>query len=398
MKEILADLDRWRSSATPAAVARVVDLEGSGPRAPGAAMAVTADGEVVGSVSGGCVEGAVVTESLEVIETGEARIVTFGYSDDEAFAVGLTCGGTIHLYLEPIDWGPVHDALSSDLLSESPAALATVIAGPGRGAKMLVRPEGCETVGSLGNSGLDRAVQRDARGELIAGRSGLRSYSAQGEYFGHAGQSDTPNFEPLPEPVPDPEQNSGNNPDESHDERVSVFVESFAPPPRMLIFGAVDFTAALAKVSKVLGYRVTVCDARPVFATTKRFPMADEVVVSWPDRLLDDLASQLGPRDAVCILTHDAKFDVPAITSALATEVGYIGVMGSRRTHDDRTRRLIEAGVTSQQLAQLRSPIGLDIGAATPEETAVSIVSEIIALRSGRKAEALSATTGPIHD
>ena len=377
MKEILADLDRWRSVGAQAAVARVVDLEGSGPRAPGAAMAVTADGEVVGSVSGGCVEGAVVTESLDVIATGDRRIVTFGYSDDEAFAVGLTCGGTIHLFVEPLGWDRVHDELSTDIAAEAPAALATVVEGPGTGAKMLVRPEGSETVGSLGTPGLDRAVQRDARGELVAGRSGLRRYSFEGEYFDqgeHSGRAET----------------SG--------EQVAVFVESFAPPPRMLIFGAVDFTAALARVAKVLGYRVTVCDARSVFATTRRFPMADEVVVSWPDRLLDEVGVHLGPRDAVCVLTHDAKFDVPAITSALATDVGYIGVMGSRRTHDDRTARLVEAGVTGEQLARLRSPIGLDIGAATPEETAVSIVSEIISLRTGRQARALSTTAGPIHD
>ena len=371
MKEILADLDRWRSGGERVAVARVVNLEGSGPRAPGAAMAVTAEGEVVGSVSGGCVEGAVVTESLEVIATGDRRIVTFGYSDDEALAVGLTCGGTVHLFVEPLDWGPVHDELRSDLATGSPAALATVVEGPGPGAKMLVRPEGRETAGSLGTPGLDRAVQRDARGELVAGRSGLRRYSERGEYS---------------------EQG------EIRGQEVAVFVESFAPPPRMLIFGAVDFTSALARVAKVLGYRVTVCDARSVFATSKRFPMADEVVVSWPDRLLGEVGEQLGPRDAVCVLTHDAKFDVPAITSALATDAGYIGVMGSRRTHDDRTGRLIDAGVTNEQLARLRSPIGLDIGAATPEETAVSIVSEIIALRTGRKAEALSSTTGPIHD
>ena len=376
MKEILADLDRWQRAGEQAAVARVIDLEGSGPRSPGAAMAVTAEAEVVGSVSGGCVEGAVVTESLEVMAAGDRRIVTFGYSDDEAFAVGLTCGGTIHLFLEPLEWGPVYDALASDLAEESPAALATVVEGPGVGAKMLVRPEGPDqerfaTIGSLGTAGLDRAVQRDARGELVAGRSGLRRYSTEGEYS---------------------EQG------EIEGEEVAVFVESFAPPPRMLIFGAVDFTAALASVAKVLGYRVTVCDARPVFATSKRFPMADEVVVSWPDRLLSEVGHGLGPRDAVCVLTHDAKFDVPAICSALSTDVGYIGVMGSRRTHEDRTRRLIEAGVTQEQLGRLRSPIGLDIGAATPEETAVSIVSEIISLRTGRRAQALSATTGPIHD
>ena len=365
MREILSDLERWQQAGERSAVARVVDLEGSGPRSPGAAMAVTAGGEVVGSVSGGCVEGAVVTESLEVIETGRHRIVTFGYSDDEAFAVGLTCGGTIHLFVEPLEWGPVHAALAADLAQEAPAALATVVEGPGTGAKMLVRPGGSAAVGSLGTAGLDRSVERDARGELAAGRSSIRRYSEAGEIRGR---------------------------------EVAVFVESFAPPPRMVIFGAVDFTAALARVAKVLGYRVTVCDARAVFATSKRFPMADEVVVSWPDRLLDEIGAGMGVRDAVCVLTHDAKFDVPAIVSALRTDVGYIGVMGSRRTHDDRTARLVEAGVTEQELARLRSPIGLDIGAATPEETAISIVSEIISERTGRKAQALSATTGPIHD
>lgn len=365
MREILNELDRWRGAGERAAVARVVDLEGSGPRSPGAAMAVTDSGEVVGSVSGGCVEGAVVTEALEVIEAHDRRIVTFGYSDDEAFAVGLTCGGTIHLFVEPLEWGPPLSALSDDLSAEAPAALATVVDGPGAGAKMLVRPVGATTIGSLGNAGLDRSVERDARGELSAGRSGIRRYSEQGEIRG---------------------------------QEVAVFVESFAPPPQMVIFGAVDFTAALARVAKVLGYKVTVCDARPVFATARRFPMADEVVVSWPDRLLADIGPDLGLRDAVCVLTHDAKFDVPAITTALRTDVGYIGVMGSRRTHSDRTARLEQAGVTDEGLARLRSPIGLDIGAATPEETAVSIVSEIISLRTGRQAQALSLISGPIHD
>ena len=220
-------------------------------------------------------------------------------------------------------------------------------------------------IGSLGSAGLDRAVERDARGELIAGRSGIRRYGEHGEI---------------------------------KDQKVAVFVESFASPPQMVIFGAVDFTAALARVAKVLGYRVIVCDARSVFATERRFPMADEVVVSWPDKLLADIGAGLGTRDAVCVLTHDAKFDVPAIITALETAVGYIGVMGSRRTHEDRTRRLIEAGVHPEGLARLRSPVGLDIGAATPEETAISIVSEIISLRTGRNARALSTTEGPIHD
>jgi xanthine dehydrogenase accessory factor len=219
-------------------------------------------------------------------------------------------------------------------------------------------------MGTLGDPDLDRVVARDALGELESGRTGVRHYGPKGE---------------------------------ANEAAVSVFVESYAPPPRMLIFGAVDFTAALTRIAKVLGYRVTVCDAREVFATKARFPFADDVVVDWPNRLLDEVGPALGPRDAVCVLTHDAKFDVPAIVSALKTSVGYIGVMGSRRTHDARTVRLREAGVTDEGLARLMSPIGLDLGARTPEETAVSIVGEIIALRTGRRAPSLRDAEGPIH-
>ncbi|NIR34715.1 MAG: XdhC family protein [Actinobacteria bacterium] len=362
MKEILDDLERWRAAGHAVAIARVVDLEGSGPRLPGAAMAVNAGGggDVVGSVSGGCVEGAVVVEALDVLEQGAHRIVTFGYSDDEAFAVGLTCGGTIHLFIETYEPIP---GLREAIEAEEAVALATVVEGPRVGAKLLVRP-GIDPVGTLGDTDLDRVVARDALGELAAGRSGIRHYGEHGE---------------------------------AREGTVMVFVESFAPPPRMLVFGAVDFTAALARVAKVLGYRVTVCDAREVFATPARFPMADEVVVDWPDRLLAGVGAELGPRDAICVLTHDAKFDVPAVVSALGTEVGYIGVMGSRRTHDDRTRRLRDAGVDDAGLARLHSPIGLDLGARTPEETAISIVAEIIGRRTGRDARALRDTEGPIH-
>ncbi len=369
MRELLDDLDRWTEAGVDVAIARVVDLEGSGPRLPGAAMAVSAESDVRGSVSGGCVEGAVVIEALDILETDSHRIVTFGYSDDEAFAVGLTCGGTIHLFLERFDPAPEgwYAQLRADFGAQVPVALATIIDGPGAGAKLLVRavPDGPATLGTLGDTDLDRVVERDARGELAAGRSGIRHYGEHGE---------------------------------AREGVVSVFIESFAPPPQMVIFGAVDFTAALARVAKVLGYRVTVCDAREVFATQARFPMADEVVVDWPDRLLAEVGGSLGPRDAVCILTHDAKFDVPAVTSALATDVGYIGVMGSRRTHDDRSRRLVEVGLSDDDLGRLRSPIGLDIGARTPEETAISIVAEIIGQRTGRDAVALSLTQGPIHN
>ena len=362
MKDLLADIDRWRAEGKQIAVARVVALEGSGPRDAGAAMAVTAGSEVAGSVSGGCVEGAVVTEALEVLSTGVPRLASFGYSDDEAFAVGLTCGGTIRLFVEPLDEA-ILDALAARLRADLPVALVTVVDGPHLGAKLLVAPD-ADPVGTLGEAELDRVVARDALGALASGTSATRHYGPCGE---------------------------------ARQEEVEVFVESFAPQPRMVIFGAVDFTAALVRTAKVLGYRVAVCDARPVFATQARFPEADEVVVDWPDRYLAEHGDRLGPRDAVCVLTHDHKFDVPAIVAALATDVGYIGAMGSRRTHAERVARLAEAGVTDVALQRVMAPIGLDLGARTPEETAVAICAEIIALRTGTKAPSLRDSDGPIH-
>jgi xanthine dehydrogenase accessory factor len=259
---------------------------------------------------------------------------------------------------------PLYDELAEAIRSEEAVALATVIAGPGQGGKLLVGP-GRDPMGSLGNADLDRVVTRDALGELAAGTTVVRHYGEHGE---------------------------------ARENVVAVFVESFAPPPQMLVFGAVDFTAALVRIAKVLGYRVTVCDAREVFATRARFPQADEVVVDWPDRLLGRVGAGLTGRDAVCVLTHDAKFDVPALVAALATDVGYIGAMGSRRTHAERVVRLREAGVDDAGLQRIRAPIGLDLGARTPEETAVSICSEIIAQRTGRlDARPLRDTDGPIH-
>ena len=377
MRDLLPEFATWRRNGERFAIARVVDIEGSGPREPGAAMAVSATGQVVGSVSGGCVEGAVVSEALAIL-AGEAapRVVTFGYSDDEAFAVGLTCGGTIHLFIQPADTlandaagtAPL-DVLDARIRSHEPVAVATVIDGPNTGSTLLVAP-GSPFIGSLGNAELDRIVVRDALGELEAGTTGIRHYGPHGET--------------TPEDLV-------NTP------TVKVFVESFAPAPQMWIFGAVDFTAALARVAKILGYRVTVCDAREIFATRRRFPMADNVVVSWPGDLFTAEGKNLGPRDAVCILTHDAKFDVPAVVGALATRVGYIGVMGSRKTHNKRLERLAQSGVDANDVARLMSPIGLDLGARTPEETAISICAEIIARRTGRNAPSLRDSSGPIH-
>ena len=259
----------------------------------------------------------------------------------------------------------IYETLRDAIRAEEPVALATVIEGPAEqlGAKLLVRPDQ-PPVGSLGDPDLDRVVARDTIGELAAGITATRHYGPNGQ---------------------------------ARQRELSIFIESFAPPPKMIIFGAVDFTAALAATAKQLGYRVTVCDARPIFATAARFRMADEVVVDWPNRYLAKVGPELGPRDAVCVLTHDPKFDVPAIVSALETGVGYLGAMGSRRTHDERSVRLKEAGVDDDGLARVMAPIGLDIGARTPEETAISICAEIIALRTGRVAPSLKDTEGPIH-
>jgi xanthine dehydrogenase accessory factor len=259
------------------------------------------------------------------------------------------------------------EALADAIRSEQPAALAEIVEGPDHmlAAKLLViQGSPSQILGTLGDPDLDRVVARDVEGELAAGLTATRHYGLHGE---------------------------------AREREVSVFIESFAPPPRLIIFGAVDFTAALAKVGKILGYRVTVCDARPVFATRARFPMADEVVVSWPDKYLAEVGASLGRRDAVCVLTHDPKFDVPAIVSALGTTVGYLGAMGSRRTTDDRNARLREAGLSDEGIDRVMAPIGLDIGARTPEETAIAICAEIIALRTGKGAPSLRDREGPVH-
>lgn len=257
----------------------------------------------------------------------------------------------------------IFDELRRSIDAEQPVAVATVIEGGNVGAKLLVRPD-ADPMGTLGDPDLDRVVVRDALGELAAGTTGVRHYGEHGE---------------------------------ARERAVSVFVESFAPPPQLLVFGAVDFTGALVRLGKVLGYRTTVCDAREVFATKARFPFADDVVVDWPHRLLERVGSDLGPRDAVCVLTHDPKFDVPAVIAALETDVGYLGAMGSRRTTDDRNRRLRDEGVTDAQIDRIMAPIGLDLGARTPEETAVSILAEIIATHTQRPAPSLKDTEGAIH-
>ncbi|MEX2621654.1 MAG: XdhC/CoxI family protein [Egibacteraceae bacterium] len=363
MKEILEQLSRWHEAGTPVALARVTGVSRSAPRQPGAAMAVTAQGEVAGSVSGGCVEGAVVELSQQVLATGEPVKVTYGISDDDAFAVGLTCGGELDVFVQPLDGIAGFDRLVAAVGDDQPVALATVVETGGHdppGATAVITPDGVE--GSLGRDGLDVAGVDDARGMLGQGQTGLRRYGAGGE---------------------------------RRVDDLMVFVHSFAPPPRMFVFGAIDFATAVARIGVFLGYRVTVCDARERFATRQRFPDAHEIVVDWPHRFLARTA--VDARTVICVLTHDPKFDVPVLEIALRTGAAYVGAMGSRRTHADRLDRLRERGLSDVELARLHSPIGLDIGARTPEETAVSVAAELVQQRWGGSGLPLRRTDGTIH-
>ncbi|MFF9765667.1 XdhC family protein [Streptomyces sp. NPDC014636] len=363
MREILPALERWYAARIPFGLATVVAVSRSAPRGPGAAMAVGPDDEVVGSVSGGCVEGAVFELAQEVVASGTAQLATFGYSDEDAFAVGLTCGGEITVLVRPVTSGtdPAFGAVAASVAAGEPVTVATVVDGPApRGAALAVWPD--TVAGTLGTNGLDAAVTADARGELALGASLLRHYGPHGE---------------------------------RREDTVTLFLQSFAPPPRMLVFGAIDYAASVARIGDFLGYRVTVCDARPVFATPKRFPGAVEVVVDWPHRYLRSTGTD--ERTVICVLTHDPKFDVPLLQEALRRPAAYIGAMGSRRTHDERRARLTEAGLTDAELSRLRSPLGLDLGARTPEEVAVSVAAEIVALRWGGSGAPLTATAGAIH-
>jgi xanthine dehydrogenase accessory factor len=368
VRDIRAAVSDLYASGETFALATVIDTYKSAPRDAGAAMLVSASGEAVGSVSGGCVEGAVYEEALEAIRTGTPVRRTYGVSDDDAFSVGLTCGGTLHMFVEPINRSgyPQLGSVIGAIDEHQPVAVATIVSDPSDqervGRRRVVWPGHAE--GDLGSDRLADALDDDVRGMLAQGSTGLLRYGTDGQRRG---------------------------------DELEVFVQSFAPAPRMLVFGAIDFAAAVADLGTYLGYRVTVCDARPVFATAKRFPTAEEVVVKWPHVFLDEIADEVDERTAVCVLTHDPKFDVPVLRAALKTRAGYIGAMGSRRTHEDRLERLREAGVGEEDLARLHSPIGLDLGARTPEETAVSIAAELVQTRWGGSGRALRETSGRIH-
>ena len=327
MKDVLETLGRWTAEGLRVAVATVVSTEKSAPRDPGAVLAVSEKGEIVGSVTGGCVEPAVYEEAQAVLAGGPPRLVTYGIADDEAFEIGLPCGGTVQIFVDALDpalVAPIAEAVRE----ERPVALAVKVSGPKIGETALVFRDGPPD---------GEAVAR-ARDLLRRAETGIVSL-------------------------------------ESGDD---LFVSSLVPRPRMYVFGAIDFAAALARAGRFLGYHVTVCDARAKFATPERFPDVDELVVDWPDRLLE--RAHVDERTAICVLTHDDKFDVPILKAALAGPAGYVGAMGSRRTTERRAERLRAEGVTEAQLARIHAPIGLKIGSRSPEEVAVAIAAEIISV------------------
>lgn len=319
MRDVLGTLERWVADGRRAATATVVGVERSAPRGPGAVMAVSERGEVAGSVTGGCVEPAVYEEAQAVLAGGPPRLVTYGISDEQGYGVGLACGGTVHIFVEPLVPGIV-PLLRRHVEEDTPAALVTTIAGAALGGARVETPESApEPVAAL-----------LARGE--SGRVG----TSEGE----------------------------------------LFVSAFVPRPRMYVFGAIDHAAALARVGRFLGYHVTVCDARETFVTRERYPDVDELVVAWPHEFL--ASAPVDERTAICVLTHDPKFDVPAVKAALETSAGYIGAMGSRRTTEVRAERLIAEGVDPAALSRVHAPIGLSIGGRSPEEVAVAVAAQII--------------------
>ncbi|MET7704507.1 XdhC family protein [Micromonospora sp. NPDC005413] len=380
MPDVFDEVHRRCRSGEPVALATVVATWRSAPQPPGATMLVAADGTVTGSVSGGCVEADVYERARRVLETGTPELTRYGISDDDAYAVGLTCGGILDVFVERVDARdlPELDAVDAARRAGQPAAVVTCVAAdaaespgavstdPARRLGRRLVLAGQRVIGSLGDDRLDDAASADALGLLAAGRSGVLRYGYQGQRRGGG---------------------------------LSLFVAAYTTPPRMIVFGAIDFAGAVARLGAFLGYRVTICDARPVFTTARRFPEADEVVVQWPHRYLraEVDADRVDGRTVVCVLTHDPKFDVPLLELALRHPLAYVGAMGSRRTHDERHKLLREAGLSEAQLARLASPIGLDLGGRTPEETAVSVAAQIVAARWGGTGRPLGALDGPIH-
>ena len=354
----------WLRAGRRLVQALLIGVEGSAPLPEGAMMLIGQNGEIEGSITGGCVEGAVVAEAERILagERGPG-VLTYGISDELAGTVGLMCGGIVHVFVCELT-GSARDAELAGLqahLAGRPSAIATLLDGETAGARLAI-VDGRSHASLDREVLLDRNVAREAAGLLAEGKTMIRRFGSDGETLG---------------------------------DDLAVHVRAYAPPPRMIIFGAVDFSAAMAPFASRIGYEVTICDPRDRFASSPRFSADAEVRVGWPQELMRGVA--LGPRDAVLVFTHDPKFDEPALRAALATAAGYIGALGSRQTTADRERRLRAAGVEDSQLARVHAPCGLDIGSRTAEETAVSVLAEIIAARAEGAARPLRATSGPIH-
>ena len=348
MKEILPEVERWRQDGEKIVVATVVATRRSAPRPIGASLAISESGKMCGSVSGGCVESDVFENAQEVFESGEPKMLSYGIDDDVAWSVGLPCGGEIDVFLERVGV-KLLERLAELRASENRGILFTAVEGEGVGTKVLVLESG-ERVGE----GLEEAVAQFD--ELIRrGRNRLLAL----------------------------------------DDGTKVFAEWYGPPPRLFVYGAVDTAEAMCRGAKLLGWHAIVADARGKFATRERIPSADELIVAWPDEAFAQV--QPDHQTAIVVLTHDDKFDEPALIGALATEAFYIGALGSRRNQERRKERLLEAGVAEAELERIMGPCGLDIGADTQEETALSILAEMLAVRGQREGGFLKDAKKRIH-
>lgn len=357
MKEILPDLDRWQGEGEEVALATLVQVRGSAPRLPGARLAMTRSGRMAGSVSGGCVENDVFEHAMKVLDTGQPMVATYGISDELGFEVGLSCGGSIDVLIEPFAIDKSWEALRQAVESERPAAFAIGLTPVSLLGRKLAASGENEVAGSI-ESDLDDKVVGEGRRLLLEGGTRVLNLPWRGD-------------------------------------ETTIFVEAFSPPPRLFIVGATHTAIPLCRMAKELGFRVNIIDARSLFATRERFPEADQVVRGWPDDILDK--ATLDAHSYLVILTHDPKFDLPTLVRALRSQARYIGAMGSRGTHEQRKAQLRQQGFTDADLARIRAPIGLDIGARSPEEIAMAILAEMLAVRYGRDGRPLSERKAAVH-
>jgi xanthine dehydrogenase accessory factor len=351
MQEVLSEIELWRGRGDRIALATVIDVQRSAPRPPGAKMAVNSRGEIAGSVSGGCVEGAVAEIADGVLNGDPPQLLHFGIADSDAWDVGLPCGGEIDVWVQAYEFGPHPPRFEEIARSGGRAAEVTVLEGARPGAKLLVEADGARS-GSLGAPELDDDAARIATELLWA---------------------------------------------ETSERRDGLFVDVVGPPPRLLVFGAVDIAASLCSLARAAGWRPYVIDPRARFATPERFPDAEEVIAAWPEPAVAQLGG-VDPATSIVVLTHDPKLDDAALVLALDSPARFVGAMGSRRAQAKRRERLLELGRSEDELERISAPVGLDLGAISRDETALSILAEIVAARHGRDGGRLAESKGRIHE